>query len=306
MSISLTDVESWSNQTAGGVRYRLMEGYPRGSFSQEGGNVQEQYLIQTSDLTAFIAESFPLMEVVDEQWVYAFNRAMPGNYRLTTRKVGFQPFPEGKPCNPWEGHGSTSGSMSDFLKVTIDYESSKNEDDNEDPTTFLEISCDASAEFLMLPVTKGMQWELAEEGTMNPLKVDNRDQVTVPKLMPEISWNLRWPRVTRAFTSILIERCRDAMGLVNNAAMPMLFGAPVETILFTGFSMREEFGWREEEPPAVEFDMKLLEKNVTVDGARKGHNEFFRPETGKWETLFRWKPGGPKMYESTNLNGLWA
>ncbi|MCK5632679.1 hypothetical protein KAH94_02950, partial [bacterium] len=54
---------NWRLRTTGGIRYKLLEGFPKGTFEAENGKITEQYVIQSSDLIPFVLESFaPMVE----------------------------------------------------------------------------------------------------------------------------------------------------------------------------------------------------------------------------------------------------
>ena len=106
------------------------------------------------------------------------------------------------------------------------------------------------------------------------------------------------------FNDILAARLRSNINKVNNAAMPLFHNAPAETILFLGFSQRQQYTWRvgHSGKSPIELNMKFLEKNFQADGVQITHNHFWRPGVG-WRILFF---DGEKSFETANLSAIYT
>ena len=300
MSINI-DPSNWRLETAGGIKYKLLEGFPRGSFDPEAAKIQEQYIIQASDLQAFVEETFSSMFLWSDNVIFwEPTRPMPGLPLLRTATLDFEPFEGSKPGDPFGSDaGAPSATYDQFTKVTVNYETSKDrEPDPNDPTTFLEVSANAGGEYLMIQVQGEAHWGGAGG---DPVQGPN---IPVTKTIPETEWTVRWPRVPNALLPALIAQMRASMGLVNSGVMPLLRGAVAETVLFMGYSLRETFSWRntDVESPPVEVEMMFKEKHVVQDGEVLGHNHVHRDDKGEFQKLFL--PNNEPAYASTNLNAM--
>jgi len=292
------DPSTWRLIT-GDVPYKLINGFPTGTINEETGQVEEKYIIQASDLRAFIAISFPLGIALDQENIYLTpNRRYPGSVAFVTQSVRWESLDSSKPCDPYGADpGAPVGTYCPFLTLTITYVTGKKQDDENDATTLLEVSADASGEFLMYPIRGLAKW-----GAANGPAAQGA-QLPASKLVPTTQWTVRWPRINRVFLPRIITAMRNRIGTVNNAAMPMFLNAAAETILFAGYSYREDYTWREgwEDTPAS-IDLKFVEKRVVQGADVVGHNHFFREETGEFVKLFM--PGGGLVYHSSNLNNI--
>ena len=300
MSINI-DPANWRLETIGGIKYKLLEGFPRGNIDPENAKIQEKYILQASDLQAFMEESFSSMFLwADNILFWEPTRPMPGQPLLRTVLLDFEPHEGSKPSDPFGSDaGAPSTTYDQFVLVTVNYETSKDRDpDPNDPTTFLEVSANAGGEFLMIQIQGDAKWGGAGgDDVQGP-------NIPATKIIPETEWTVRWPRVPNSLLPSLIAQMRASMGLVNSSAMPLLHGAVTETVLFMGYSLRETFSWRntDVESPPVEVEMMFKEKHVVQDGEVLGHNHFHRDDEGEFQKLFL--PGGDLMYASTNLNAM--
>ncbi|MEE9592521.1 MAG: hypothetical protein V3W28_02950, partial [Thermoplasmata archaeon] len=152
---------SWGLRTGGGIRYKLLEGSPKGSFGPEEATATEEYVIRAQDLLSFAIESFPVpFELAATGLFYPLRRRFPGLASLVTKKVDWEPWEAGLPCDPFGfDSGAPAGTHGPFVKVTVEYGTMSENDeerDPDDPQTFLEISANASGEFLSDDTTKGV------------------------------------------------------------------------------------------------------------------------------------------------------
>ncbi len=306
MSI-LEDPTTWRHRTArSGIPYRYVSA--SGSFSDEDATATEVYIIQSKFLLKFILESFPPPTEVLGMTFYGQKRAMPGLASLRTRTVAWEAHTEGLPSDPFQQdtgapEGTYGGKLGDFTKITITYGTSSANDeepDPENPRTFLEISANASGEFISSPTTGKAKWG-SEDG-------DEVTDVDIPGgvVQPLTEWSVRWNQIPYTyFNDTLIATLRSKLGLVNDGDMKLLHEAPEDTMLFTGWSLRQQFTWRENKPgeAPVSLDLKFLEKNFeAANGVKVTHNKFFRPSTGNFETLLL--NGQDKVFKSTNLDNI--
>lgn len=315
MSVNV-DSSNWRLST-GGIKYKLVNGFPKGSISEEsGGQIEEQYIIRGVDLFAFLNLSFPLGVDLDEStYRVSPNRKYPGASAFATSQVSFEPLNDSLPCDPYLiDPRAPLGTYDQDLRISITYTTGKQEEDTNDATTLLEISAESSAEFLTIPVRAKAKWKdgmsegqqaayaAAHGGEMDGEEVQD-PLSNVTKLIPETQWTVRWPRVNRQFIPTLVAAMRNRMGHVNNAVMPLFHNAPKETVMFMGYSYNEQYTWRvglENTPVAV--NMLFMERHIKQDGKVIGHNHFIQDETGKFTKL--WLPNKKPVYAGTNLNNL--
>jgi hypothetical protein len=310
MSLNINTSE-WRLST-GGIKYKLIDGYPRGGADEESGQIEEKIIIRSADLAAFYELSFPLGTVSGDLFLINPNRRYPGLSSHTTRTISWEPFIDSKPCDPYGIDPSApAGTYGDFVVVTITYETGKQDEDESDPETFLEISADTAGELVTVPV-RGKS-NFASEQDVAYAKAQGEEiqgdpvkgaMVPVTKFMPETQWTIRWPRVTRSYLPTVISAMRERLGHVNDEAVTLLFNAPRGTVLFMGFSYQEEFTWRdgglENTPASIEF--KFLEKHHKQGGNVIGHNHFIQDDTGLFKELFL--PNNQPVYPYADLNNL--
>lgn len=293
--ISYTDTSTWRQQTALGIPYRTLS--HTGSMSFDKVNAQETYLVKHSDLEGFIRELFPLPVIKNGIPIYQY-RAMPGNLLISASSVTWKSHVDGKPIDPFSADPTApTNTYHPIVEVTVSYddEASKpgengQDVDENDPETFIEISCDAAGEFIHTPVP-GATWVTSDTGS-----TEENTSPTVPCqiIVPEVEWSLTWPRVNPDFfRNTLIARLRAIMGKVNTSAYALVYDAPAESLLFTGWSMSEERqvifnserGKLEYRRNPLRLTMKMLEKRVPLTGGTYGgHNHIWRPGTG-WQKI---------------------
>jgi hypothetical protein len=310
--MSLLDPSTWRLFiTNGGNRipYKLVEGFPKITYERENASADEEYIIRASDLTDFVSVCLPPVTTWDENLAWQSSRALPGNGSLRTKTISVVPFEEGKPADPYNSDQAIFGvrdappssTYAQFLRVSIKYTTGKDKQpDENDPTTFLEVSADATGEFLMLPMRGDSTWGGRTDQPVSGVSTP------ASQVIPEIDWTVRWPYIPATFIPQLLPQMRSHLGKVNSAAMPVLYDADVETILFAGFSLQEQYTWRngEIDKPPVELEFKFLEKHIEIDGEVIGHNHFWREEVGGFEVLNL--PDGSKVYREADLNQMWA
>lgn len=294
------DPSTWRLHTAGGIPYKLVDGNPTGSFDEENAEVTEKYIIQASNLQAFVKESFPPMIVWDGRFSFESKRPYPGLSTLVTQRVSFEPLEPGKPCDPYRiDPGAPEGTYAEFLRLTISYATQKQNDvDPDDPETFLEVSADAAGEFLMLPADNAnAKWST----DLEPVTGLN---VPLGQMIPQTDWTVRWPQLPAAYLPTVLGRIRAVMGRVNGDVMTLLHNAEVETVLCMGYSFREQDSWRADLDgrPPVELEVKFLEKSLPGE-VPIGHNHFYRQDTGEYDTLLM---SGEKVYGISVMDNLFV
>jgi len=277
---SLLNPSSWRLTTVGDkkIKYKLLE--RSGSSSLEGNEAKEVYIIQASDLGAFITESFGGDQITQFGIPVRIVRRMPTGQGVTaqfiTRTVEWEALSGGglsggTPTDPFGADpDAPSGTYEQFLKVTISYSTQglgpgEDEPDPNTATSFVEVSADAAGDFLHTDAPKA-KWQ----GEAGGIKEQNRE-ATIPAtiLVPETQWNATWrfPISRKFMCDELVPKMRAAMGKLNSSPMDVFCDAPIETILFVGWRWRESFtlvtaedGSHREEI-SVSLSMMFLEKN---------------------------------------------
>ncbi len=318
MPSNINDPGSWRLSVVSAfseaIPYRLVS--QNGGYSPEKGGASETYIIQASRLRDFAQAVLP--KTVDNgagDLEYHGGRLFPGSDRLRTKSFNWKSFQTSLPVDPWGADSDADdGTYSELLALDITYETSKRENDKDtDVKTILEISADIAGEYLSIH-GKG-KWIISEGAE------DKNKDVLVPiaKLIPQTEWTVTWPHVPWQWgVTVLIPSLQVLIGKVNIEKMELPpINAPIETLLFLGFSFREERQWNEAtgfpELPPFSLDLKFLEKRVpdlNVFGAIGGHNHHWRPEKGKFEKWVFNEGDNPAnnefTYEAVDLNQIFG
>lgn len=331
MTSTYLNPEAWRGRTNGGIPYRLVE---RSGYSERSESVwTEIYLIPAASLVAFVRESFPLPVQVNGIWTWN-NRLMPGTPNMRTRRVTWSTHVDGKPVDPWLNDPlAPPGTYHPVMRVIIDYDNKQKEHDPDDPTAFQEISCNVSGEYLTLSPSGG-KWQEGNDiviSATTSLNSSTAPDSPVTLLVPLTEWTLSFPRLDQqSFNSIYFPRLQAATGCVNSQAYSIINSNPPETIMFLGFSMKQDDitilpgetaideaenvggiepikDYRLKFTP-VNLELKFLEKRITVgQGATAviyGHNHYWSQESGNWTRLLI--DGERPAYRNYNFNDFFT
>lgn len=330
-----TNTANWHLRTAGGIPYRLVEGYPKGSFDEDDCKVEEKYIIQARDLMSFVTESLSDLQVrPGGQWFYRPARRLPGPAATTpyavTQRVSFEPLDGTRPCDPFlaDVPPPSSGTYGEFLTVTIEYLTGKSDDDW---PGMVELSVTSASEFMVIP-SKSLTFKTPEKnadgtayvGPANPPVKDPKIPYTM--LLPSLEWSVKFPRVPLAHWADSMALASDLLGCVNDRPMQVMVARWPETVLFVGFSLDLKWNWRQRQP-CFSVELKFLQKEITeswdealiadawiattpdptgfIDGWEwwvKGHNHSYNPATSHWDRLRR--PDDTPLYKLADLNQL--
>lgn len=304
--MSLTDPTTWRNISASGIPYRVIQ--QTGSFSDEEASVTWSALIESVNLSAFVIELFPPPLVIGNR-VIPQSAQLPGFTNLRAKKLSFKSHEGDKPIDPFLADPlAPIGTYGGTVRVDVEFGQSLKQG-TEDPNTFLEISSNASGEFLHT-TGPNMKWVRqsgtgdanaantgADDDTGEPdpgaagsdqPEEENIDP-TVPVIItvPTVEWTVKWTQIpSDVFQSIIVHRLRVLLGKVNSSPYAVLFSAPAETLLFSGYSYTQQYSWRDDTfgSPPIKLEMKFVEKRVFWRGVICGHNHVWRPGKG-WEVL---------------------
>lgn len=306
MAGKLENPADWRLVTTGGIPYKQLE--MSGDFTDEGGSVLRSVLIPSTSLYNFLVELFPPPIVIGNVVVRQV-KTLEGFPSIGVQRVAFKQFDDAVPIDPFGfDPNAPSGTYYPVVQCDIQYGPLKLEEaDENDPQTFLDISANATGEYLHTNIPKakwqpetnpdggdGVENPDTDEvgnGATNPTQEspeENRDpNVPVTIRVPKTEWTIQWSQVPfDFFQNVLIHRMRYLMGLVNSNTVPYLFNAPPETLLFTGYSYNQQVTWRQGNitTPPAKVTMKFVEKRIIWNGVVIGHNHVWRPGYG-WQRL---------------------
>jgi hypothetical protein len=319
------DPSQWRLKTPNGIPYKLVDGYPKGSFAVGNTKFSEKCIIRSSDLFAFVLETLPqTVEWSNGIWNFTSGRTCPGTVGLLAAEVTSEPFDPGKPVNLANNDlGASSNTYAEFTQVEIRYEPFKRDPSGDDSLeTFLEVDADFNAEFISVDTAGG---NVYRENAVAMLDDDHQTTINagqlVPvreikshttRILPTVDWNVKFPKVTSSLAlRAVVLTARNCQGHINSAAMPLFLNAEAGTILLKGFSVGASFSWKTDGTvvPQYQLGLKFNEKRVWEDDIAKGHNYVYQPASGHFERIVIKNPktGGTKyLYDSANLNAIWA
>ncbi len=298
------DPGEWALQTPGGIPYKAVE--LTGSFGEEEATATEVILIQASRLLDFVTESFPLTFPFTGTMVRPQRRTLPGLAPLITREVRYEGHTPGTPIDPFgDDADAPANTYEPIIKLTIEHGTSQANDDEEDPDnprTFLEITSNAGGVFLAVDAKNAIWTGIVGEDD-EPV---SEQHIPMTQMEPETEWSVRWSQIDPDFfDSTLIDRLRGKLGKVNSGVMKTLYNAPAETVMFMGYTLREQYTWREGQAgkPPVQLDMKFVEKNLkSPEGIQVTYNHTLRPGVG-YRVI---KVDGKKLYATTDLDNIFS
>ncbi len=322
MSLHL-DPSDWSLVTPGGVPYKLQEGYPKGKIGKTL-SMTAKIIIEENQLANFINEAYPTISSTGSGFIIEPGLACPGFPGTVINEISFEPFDQGKAWIPGKTHPSPpeiNPNYCQFLELTVDYKGVEaSPGSSSDLQSLLEVSTDCGVEFLQMAAKLKAKF-VASSNHTNPqgAAVSAGDEespydlnIPTAKVVPQTEWSVEYPQIAWTLLPTLLTIVRPKLGSVNSTTMALLGNAPFETILFLGMNIRQTFqysdstGWKR----FCQLGLKFSEKCVTSSmdpsmaaGETKGHNHFYRPETGTWDRL---KINGYSVYGTSNLNLLWT
>ena len=328
-------LESATDRTAGGIPYRLLEGYPKMVGGDDGQTATEKYLLLSSSASAFYAESFPPPVLRIGSAFLPPRRRMPGTNFLITKQIEFAPQSE---TMVWAPFGASRTGYDPYCVATITYEAMQEE-------SIFERSVTAGMQFLSIPAARtsirdedvnglpgesyaGVDPDNPSAETLDPklntkllftskgaadlrrdrvspsssvMREDNLDAQT-PILMhvPTCEWALRWKLVPNPNFAWYVYH----LGRVNSDSPAILGGPSPETCLFAGFSAQQRFVWSGgsvfSQPWTVEF--KFSQRQVPSQGPVYGWNHVYHSIKGRWVRVLR--PDGTWMHPTFSVTNF--
>jgi len=301
------DFDDVRRETAGGIPFKLMEGYPKIQGDDEKTSATEKYVIRAGDVEAFYLESLPPPAVVLGNPILPARRKMPGSTVLITKTLSFEPLTGTLPGDPFDADaGAPAKTYDPLYVVTIGYETSSNDENNEqdpnDPETFLEHSITIGGEFLNIPPTKTTTASGAV-GYTQGAKLPNRDaQHPIIKTIPTLEHQLKWKFCLSPNWARIIEY----LGKISDRDEPLFLGAKKECVMFMGVSGNRVYSWNGRRLTVAPWnlDFRFTHRQIHEDGHYYGFNHVYSPQYGEWRRLFR--AGGLPLHETANLRLLFS
>lgn len=315
MAGNLEDSSKWRLKTITGIPYKVME--MDGNLGVESAQISVSVLIEARSLIDFAIFLMP-PPIRIGNLEFPQSQSLDGIPQIVVKNIRFKSFDNSLPIDPFGSDPSPPAPPKTYfpvIQVDINYEGGKNQE--KDPFTFLEISGNATGDFLHTPAPKS-KWRCDTGGSaidpetnevienrvpgMDEINRDPMPPVTIT--VPMTEWTIRWPQIRfDLFSNVIIHRLRILMGKVNSTTFPLLFNASSETLLFMGYTYQQQNTWREGfiNTPPVAIEMRIVEKRVLWKGLIRGHNEFWRPEQGWCRLLVN---GTDNVYESRDFNNL--
>ena len=299
-----------TSSTPSGVRFNLVEGYPKLSYSRDGVNAQEKYIIEYAQLDLFVDECFPEITVRALRNRVRKKYYFPGKPWLTVDTIDVGPWPE-----TLVGGGDTSVKQAKYAVIDISYtpkddEANDPEPDETQPSTFLTHSVGIGVEYLTLPTinsytptndpSRNASPSDAKYGNLNTFMAGAQDEVVkgeIPmiKRIPTIEHTFTWKEVLRPDWQSII----NAVGMTNDAKF---LGSDSGGVMFMGVDAHREFTPRGALPWQVtfRFSQRMLKNQF---GAELGWNHFYLPDKGDWSLVWKKDDAGTKtlIYPTTDF-----
>ena len=261
----------WKLTTPLGIKHKLIRQW--GSFQRDNATWNQEMCIRSCDLVNFIRECFPLPTISGNYLVFQRRMYPAGLPSLECKSVDVAEFTSGRPIDPFGAGVSLytpdeyAATFEPYLQVTVMYGPSPANDqtrDPNDPTTFLEISCSESGEFLSSEINQDgdLMWIDQNGSSEEPDDDDKEVSRTVTSIVSE--WTLKWPQIPYEFFMDEIKpRLTKAKGKVNSEPLPLFGDAPADTILFLNSTWEHDHTWRDGHAGTspVTVTMRFAEKN---------------------------------------------
>lgn len=305
MASNFEDPTEWRLKTRGNIPYKLVQVNLDYETTRASGSLD--IIIMTSDLKDFLEEILPEPKQVSNIYIPQYEYF--GDTLLAVVRVSVKSFSSDMPIDPFgDDEDAPEGTYYPTLALTLELAVPPDgELDADKPETFLEISSDASGDF----IHSGGE-SAAETVDVDSLgrPVDGAEKVKIRNpnvpltvLCPQVNWSVKWKSIPfDNYKDVLVPRLEAALGKVNKEPFAPLTVTTKETLLMLAYSYERCYTWRARytDKPMVDLSMKFLEKRVVWDGKPHGHNSFWIPGTG-WRYVLM---GGKPTFESYDFNRL--
>lgn len=274
--------------TSKGLFYRQMPGYPKIKLSTTTATAQEQYMMKWNNLEDFMDESIPPPLMMGDQIIHINRRRFPKDLSLVTEDVSVEPWDSE---TTGEDPNVPSGK---WMRVNINYKVPEipdhEEEDEDDPETFLTKRMSIGAEFLTLP-PKGVKIG-SNSGSSTATIANKAADLPITKLIPTAEITLSWKFVIQPpFKTIL-----NMVGTINSGNF---LDCPEETLMFLGVDATQELTTQGAKPWTI--DYRFSARLVKQGGGTVGWNHTYSPDKQQWVVLGM---KGKKLYDTANFKKL--
>lgn len=273
--------------TTSGIFFRELAGSPTLGADRDSRSGSMDLMLPWNRVDAFLDEILPPPLVIGDFVIHPPRGAMPGRPWLLTDSCTISPWDSGTVG------GDPSVPSAAWGKASITFKTFENEDeDEEDPDTFLTHKISIGAEFMTLP-QQVVTWSSESEGS-DPEPSKSED-VPFSILIPTVEHQFTWRTVINPPFSVI----KKTIGHVNKK---VIFGAGAETLLFLGVDAQREFTSTGLQPWTL--DYRFTERRlIDSGGTERGWNHFFRPSTGAWSIPL---VNGKKVYNQKEFLPLFS
>jgi hypothetical protein len=306
-----------------------------GGFSYASGDITAKVLIPANRLEDFLEFIFP-PPITNGTLEIPVYRPLPGIPSMVAVDFSFASQLD-KPVDPFVfDTGAPSGTYHEILALDIHYTTWKTP--NRDPRSFLEISSNASGEFIHT-TAPGAQYKPKSNNTVDT-DGDGKPDLTDVEIIDAAYYA---PGDIKSGTFIDPDTGETKYGNITilpnepikDPSVPITIFVPTtewtarwprvdyeffhdtfihrlkvamdrETLLFVGYNVQENITWRRGQinKPPVSVDMKFVEKNVDWKAVSHGHNSVWKPSVGWTKIVLNSDTPETTLYQEWDLNRL--
>lgn len=303
------DFDNVRLSTVGGIPHKVVEGVTFAG-DEESLTAELGLVIRASQFEDFLEEMFPTPIVLGDLVTIAPRMYLLGAPYLRLKSFQTSVVIPGKPMDPLGvDPNAPDGTYGPLMRIDLSFATMNEDDENEpdegDPTTFLEHSVNAGAEYLHIAPKKidVSEKDVDEYMPGGPPPADaepNRDpKLGMYKLIGTIEHSLKWKfALNPPWTTIY-----QTLGKVNNQALSIFKNAKRQTVLFTGISGQQNYRFFRRRTTASPWslDFKFSQRYIHEGGKHYGWNHVYSPRKNKWVIPVRTNDGNKSLYEAADF-----
>lgn len=279
-----TDYASWRIQTAGGIKYKVKEGPTFEYNTKKELKATQTVIVRSQDLEAFLLEMIPTPTVMYGIGYILTPAILPGTTSLYVESVSAEPMDLGKPADPFQADPTATGATyAEYYLVRINF--GQTSGDAEDSFLEREVTCTEEAmevEPAKTELSDGHgSFDASTPYTVGDSKEPDKDKAAkYYKKIPVINLSLRYKYVVTPNWPLLLR----LSGKVNSIAHALLMGSEPTTVLFKGFTARQEFLWKDRTTQIKpwSFDLQFGIKRIVWGTKVYGWNHYWSANKKKW------------------------
>jgi hypothetical protein len=309
--VGTIDFDNVRLSTVGGIPHKVVEGVTFAG-DEESLTAELGLVILASQFEDFLEEMFPTPIVLGDLVTIAPRMYLLGAPYLRLKSFQTSVVIPGKPMDPLGvDPNAPDGTYGSLMRIDLSFATMNEDDENEpdegDPTTFLEHSVNAGAEYLHIAPKKIFVSEEDVDsynpGGLPPDAEANKDpKLGMYKLIPTIEHSLKWKfALNPPWTTIY-----ETLGKVNRSAIPLFKNAKRHTVLFTGISGQQNYRFFRRRAVASPWslDFKFSQRYIKEGNKHYGWNHVYSPRTNKWVIPIRTNDGNKALYEVADFLDL--